>query len=53
MFRLICTGAAFATVLAAQQHTHLQHSAEEYAKVLDDPERDSWQKRMRWFGRSG
>jgi arsenite methyltransferase len=42
MFRLICAGAALATLLAAQHH--VPHSAEEYAKVLDDPERDSWQK---------
>ena len=42
MFRLLCVSVGFATLLAAQHH--MQHSAEEYAKVLDDPERDSWQK---------
>ena len=44
MFRLFGVSVAFAALLAAQQHTHMQHSAEEYAKVLDDPERDAWQK---------
>jgi arsenite methyltransferase len=44
MLRLLCVSVGFAMLLTAQQHTHMQHSAEEYAKVLDDPERDSWQK---------
>src|SRR5260221_6963528 len=42
MFRLFCVGVGFVALLAAQHH--MQHSAEEYAKVLDDPERDSWQE---------
>ena len=37
MFRLLCFSVGFAALLAAQHH--MQHSAEEYAKVLDDPER--------------
>jgi arsenite methyltransferase len=43
--RLAITAAAFAALAAAQvQHQHpLQHSAEEYIRVLNDPKRDMWQ----------
>jgi ubiquinone/menaquinone biosynthesis C-methylase UbiE len=51
MTRLLYALLALATALAAQQAPQpkhgqhgLHHSAEEYAKVLDDPKRDAWQK---------
>jgi ubiquinone/menaquinone biosynthesis C-methylase UbiE len=51
MMRLAYLTLALSATLAAQQihggdHTkhHVPRSAEEYAKVLDDPKRDEWQK---------
>ena len=51
MKQLFGAGLALAAVCAAQQthggdyhKHHVPRSAEEYAKVLDDPKRDKWQK---------
>jgi arsenite methyltransferase len=46
MKRLLCEFAILgaATLCAQVQHQHHPPSTDEYAKVLEDPERDAWQK---------
>ena len=44
-FVFACAVAALAQT--AHQH-HPPQSADEYAKVLDDPKRDAWDCRTRW-----
>jgi hypothetical protein len=51
MRRVLLVSAALAAVCAAQQthggdyqKHHVPRSAEEYAKILEDPKRDAWQK---------